>query len=88
LPAGITVLGIGRRTACIRHASGKKIEATHMSKSAKAISDDGPLIRRKGIFSGLFTSHAPDPRISPKTGQVKDARDDILDILVDDAVIL
>ena len=58
-----------------------------MPKSAIAISDDGPLIR-KGVFSGLFTSHALDPRISPHIGKVKDGRDDILDIPVDDVVML
>jgi hypothetical protein len=48
--------------ARMRHVSGKNIQATHMPKSAITISDDGSLVRKR-MFSGLFTSHALNPKI-------------------------
>jgi len=48
----------------MRCVSGKKTQATHMPKSAITISGDGSLVRER-MFSGLSTSHALNPNISP-----------------------
>ena len=71
----------------MRRVSGKKTQATHMPKSVITIYDDGSLVRERK-FSGLFTSHALDPNILPKMGRgMKRERGNILEILVDDAVV-
>ena len=54
----------------MRRVSSEKTQATHVPKSAITISDDGSLVRKR-MFSGLFTSHALDPNISPKIGKGK-----------------
>ena len=70
----------------MRCVSGKKTQATHMPKSAITISD-GSLVWRERVFSSLFTSHTFDPNILPKMGRgMIRKRDNILEILVDDAV--
>ena len=43
-----------------------------MQKSVITISDDGSLVVRKRMFSGLFTGHGLDPKIPPKIGRVND----------------
>ena len=59
-----------------------------MPNSAITISDDRSLVRER-IFSGLFTSHALDPNISPKMGRgMIRERGNILEIPVDDAVVV
>jgi len=50
----------------------ENFQATHMQKSVITISDDGSLVVQKRMFSGLFTSHGLDPKISPKIGRVND----------------
>jgi len=40
-----------------------------MPKSTITISEDGSLVLKR-IFSGLFTSHVLDPKISPKSCKV------------------
>ena len=71
----------------MRCVSGKKTQATHMPKLAIMIYDDGSLVQERK-FSGLFTSHALDPNISPKMGRgMKRERGNILEIPVDDAMV-
>ena len=71
----------------MRRVSGKKTRGTHIPKSAITISDDGSLVRER-MFSGLFTSHALDPNISPKMGRgMIRERGNILEIPVDNAVV-
>ena len=66
----------------------KTTHMTRMLKLAITISDDGSLVRER-MSSGLFTSHALDPNISPKMGRGRiSERGNILEILVDDAVVV
>ena len=65
------MFGTERRMTRMTRVSGKKTQATHMPKSAITISDDGSLVRER-MSSGLFTSHALDPNISPNIGKGND----------------
>ena len=61
-----------------------------MPKLAITISDNGSLVRKR-MFSGLFTRHALDPKISVKIGKGRGmirGRGNILEILVDGAVVV
>jgi len=74
----------------MRRVSCEKIQATYMPKSAITISDNGSLVRKR-MFSGLFTSHALDPKISAKIGKGRGmirGRGNILEIPVDGAAVV
>ena len=67
----INVFGTEKRGTRMRDVSSEKIQVTHMPKSAITMSNHGSLVR-KIMFSGLFTSHALDRKISPKIGRRND----------------